>query len=506
MFKLFSSKPKIIDFPENGEWLNTDKPLSLKTNLKGHIIILDFWTYCCINCIHMLSELKSLEEKYKNHQVVFIGIHSAKFTNENNKRNIQSAIDRYEITHPIIIDKNHELWSGYGVTGWPTIVVLDAKGNVIYKQSGEGQKEALDSIIGTALQQAKSEKKLAFIKIDVKQKPTQKKTTLSFPSKLEYTEVFSQFFIVDSGNNRVLATQLEDTKAYLTYQIGSGEAGFEDGPFEKAKFNHPQGIARKREAVYVADTENHAIRLIDLKQKTVKTIAGTGRQAKGSPRRGQGKEVDLNSPWDVLMHQSSLFIAMAGSHQIYKLDLITHTLEPYAGTGEENIRDGQRKTAAFAQPSSLTTDNEFLYVADSETSSIRSIHLQTGEVTTLIGRGLFEFGNKEGKFKEALLQHCLGIHYHEGMLYVADTYNHAIKVMYLNSDKIITLIGVDEHNPKVCMINEGKMTTCNELPLFEPNDIITTKDRLLIADTNNHLIRMYDPKEKRLKNIQIVMR
>ncbi len=504
MFKLFSSKPKIIDFPENAEWLNTDKQLSLRSNLKGHVIVLDFWTYCCINCIHMLAELKNLEEKYKDNQVIFIGIHSSKFTNENNKRNIQSAIERYEITHPVVIDKDHALWSRYEIAGWPTIVVLDTKGNVVYKQSGEGQSQSLDAVIEATLQKEKSEKNLSLLKIDLNQKPLQKKTTLSFPSKIEYSEVFSQLFIVDSNHNRILATQLEDTKSYLVQQIGSGEVGFEDGSFEKAKFNHPQGIARKRDILYIADTGNHTIRLVDLKQKTVKTIAGNGQQARGSPKRGKGLEIALNSPWDVLIHQSSLFIAMAGSHQIYKLDLMTHEIEPYAGTGGEGIKDGLRNTALFAQPSGLDSDGEFLYVADSETSSIRAINFKTGYVSTLIGKGLFEFGNKEGRFEETLLQHCIGIHYNEGLLYIADTYNNSIKGVYLNSDKVIKFIGTDENNPKVCMINEGKMVSCNELPLYEPNDVIVVKNKLFIADTNNHLIRIFDMNKKTLKDLQII--
>jgi len=501
MFKLFQSK-STFDFSKDAEWINS-KPISFSKELKGHIVVLDFWTYCCINCVHMLADIKKLEEKYGYNPVIFIGVHSAKFENEDSTHNIQSAISRYGIKHPVLRDKNRDFWKSFNVSGWPTIIILDTKGKVIYQASGEGQALAIEEVIDTALEKAKRERSLAVVKANIELTQTEQKTVLSFPGKIEYSEVFSQLFIADTNHNRILATQLDGNIAYLSSEIGSGKQGLKDGSFETAEFNHPQGMLRKRDLLYVADTENHAIRVVDLKQKTVKTLAGTGNQSKGSPLKGPCSEMELNSPWDIVQYKNYLFIAMAGSHQIYRLDLLKQEIEPYAGTGEEGLRDGPRRTALFAQPSGLALEEKYLYVADSETSSIRIIDLESETVSTLIGKGLFDFGNKDGKYEEAQLQHPLGVHYEEDMLYIADTYNHAIKMVYLNAGQVSTIIKIKDKDQNVCMIDDNGLKDCHYLPLFEPNDMITIKGNLYIADTNNHLIRMLDMQTRELVTVRI---
>ncbi len=160
--------------------------------------------------------------------------------------------------------------------------------------------------------------------------------------------------------------------------IGSGEEGFVDGEYDKAQFNRPQGMCLDGDTLYVADTENHAIRAVDLKEAQVTTIAGIGTQARSMSApgaSGPAKTTPLVSPWDVIQlpGDKSLYIAMAGPHQIWKLDPSRETISVFAGSGVENITDGTAVSANFAQPSGLATDGENLFVADSEVSGVRVI-------------------------------------------------------------------------------------------------------------------------------------
>lgn len=427
-----------------------------------------------------------LEEDYAGQPVVFIGVHSAKFENENDVNNIQSAVERYEITHPVIVDKDHHIWNAYRVTAWPTIVIIGPDGKIAYKRSGEGQLQDIDVMITALLKR----RDIAAEKISITSSPKETKRVLSFPGKIDYKDGI--LAIADSNHNRILVTELHGTKAKVLYEIGSIAGGLMDGSFANAMFSRPQGVAIADDRIYVADTENHAIRLIDLKRKTVETIAGTGEQSKGEPHKGK-----LNSPWDVLFRNNKLYIAMAGSHQIWEMDTRTRQLVSYAGTSAENIIDGPRHSAFLAQPSGLATDGEFLYFVDSEVSALRRVHFSSGVVETLIGKGLFVFGFADGQFDKALLQHPLGVDYSNGKVYIADTYNHAIREADLRTRTVSALIG--RKTSKICTIGD---TECDYLPLYEPNDVISLGDALLIADTNNHLIRLF--KDGKLSDIEIV--
>ena len=239
--------------------------------------------------------------------------------------------------------------------------------------------------------------------------------------------------------------------------------------------------------LWVADTGNHALREVDLAAATVKTLAGTGRQA------GQGRKTDLNSPWDLALAGEKIFIAMAGSHQIWTYDLKSGRAEPFAGSGREDIRDGPGPEASLAQPSGLAIDGKRLYVADSEVSAVRSVSLETGGVETLIGKGLFDFGDKNGPFEEARLQHPLGVAWHDGKIYVADSYNHRIKILDLKKKKITAFLGTGKAGRK-----DGTNASFNE-----PGGLSVADGKLYIADTNNHLIRVADLKTGRVRTLKL---
>ena len=481
---LVQQRPRVAvpDFPATLEWLNTDKPLSLR-DLRGKVVLLDFWTYCCINCIHVIPDLKKLEAKYPN-ELVVIGVHSAKFVNEKDSDNIREAILRYEIEHPVINDKDLIVWNLYGINSWPSFVLIDPDGKGVGGVSGEGHYTILDNAITQVIKEfgPKINRKPMKFALEKENKP---KSVLSYPGKITADPKTNRLFFTDSNHNRVIVASMGGA---IQEVIGEGEIGLKDGDYETARFFRPQGLTFDpiRNVLYVADTENHAIRMIDLAAKKVTTLAGNGKQARVyPPRGGLGVDTELSSPWDVLIFGNNLYVAMAGSHQLWELDLRTLQVVPYAGSGRENIVDGELKDAALAQPSGLATDGKKLYFADSEVSAVRTADLTpAGSVHTLIGQGLFEFGDKDGPYPAARLQHPIGVAYHDGYVYVADTYNHKIKRVNPQTKELETFIGSGRRG-----MVDGP---AKQASLSEPNGLVFVGDKIYIADTNNHLIRVFD--------------
>jgi len=471
-------------------WFNTDRPLTL-ARLRGKIVLLDFWTYCCINCMHVLPELKMLEAKYAN-QLVVIGVHSAKFPNEGESDNIRQAILRYEIEHPVVNDREFRIWRQYGPRSWPTLVVIDPQGYVVGGISGEGHYDTLDHVISELVIDHRARGTLNEEPLQLTLEKARFPTPLlSFPGKVLADPTQDRLFIADSNHNRILIT----TKNGKVLDVaGVGEIGAADGEFAVATFKHPQGMALDSDVLYVADTENHLLRRLDLKARQVTTIAGTGIQALGQYRRGPARDVALSSPWDLVLEKGILYIAMAGPHQIWAMNLVHGEIGPYAGSSREDRVDGPLMEAALAQPSGLTSDGTNLFVADSEISAIRSVSLDPrGRVSTIVGVALFEFGDIDGQGETVRLQHPLGVSHHNGMLYVADTYNHKIKVIgpYLRSS--VTFLGTGKPG-----FRDG-----DKAEFYEPGGLSIAEGKLYIADTNNHAIRVADLLTKRVSTLQI---
>ncbi|MCC5657535.1 redoxin domain-containing protein [Nostoc sp. XA010] len=471
------------ELPQNYSWLNTDKPLFLK-QFKGRVVILDFWTYCCINCLHILPNLKYLEQKYKDSLTV-IGVHSAKFDNEKETENIRQAILRYDIEHPVVVDSNFRVWEEYAVRAWPTLIIIDPEGYVIGQISGEGNRDTLDELIQKLIQQHQEKGTIDFQELSLTLEKQRQPliTPLAFPGKVLATPI--GLFIADSGHHRLIMSSFDGEILHL---IGTGKSGLTDGAFNEAQFFAPQGMAydAENQILYVADTENHTLRRVDLKRQVVEAIAGTGEQSRNiRPHGGAGLETALNSPWDLVKVGNTLFIAMAGPHQIWEMDLETGIIKTYAGTGAEACIDGSLTESAFAQPSGISTDGNELYIADSEVSSIRGVGIvEPYQVRTVCGSGgLFGFGDVDEQGEDVRLQHCLGVEYAQNFLWVADTYNHKIKLVS-SSGNCQTVLGDGSAG---LQNGQGKNTR-----FFEPSGLSAIASFLYIADTNNHAIRRVD--------------
>jgi thiol-disulfide isomerase/thioredoxin len=470
-------------------WLNTDKPLTLAA-LKGKVVLLDFWTYGCINCIHIIPDLKKLEAKYAR-QLVVIGVHSAKFANEKETENIRRIIVRYEIEHPVYNDADFKVWESYGVRAWPTQVLIDPAGYVIGTISGEGNYEVIDQAVAKAVEDFRKRGelneeplKLSLERAKIGDLP------LAFPGKLVADAKTDRLYIADSNHNRIVVTKLDGT---LVETIGSGTPGATDGPFNKASLYRPQGMALDGDVLYVADTENHLVRKLDFKSRTVQTVAGTGKQSHEYFKQGPALTVALNSPWDLQLLGRTLYIAMAGQHQIWKLDLDKQEVSTFAGSGREARQDGPLLEAGFAQPSGLASDGKRLFVADSESNIIRSIDFASGQVTTLVGGDLFDFGDRDGEGDDVRLQHPLGLFAFNNKVLIADTYNHRIKQLDPETRVVSTSFGS----------GVSGQVDGSSASFYEPGSLSVANGKLYVADTNNHAIRVVDLKSKTTSTLEL---
>ena len=433
-----------------------------------------------------------MEEKYAD-ELVVIGVHSAKFPNEKYADNVLLAAQRYELKHPIVNDAEFEVWKQYACRAWPTLMFVDPEGKVIGKHEGELPYEAFDDLIGRMVAEFDEQGLIDRRDLGLKPEPVEE-SALAFPGKVLADGPGNRLFIADTNHNRIVIADLDGQVQAI---VGNGAEDFADGDYASAAFNHPQGMELVGDTLYVADTENHAIRRVNLAAGTVDTIAGTGEQGHDRRASGPGTQIALSSPWDLTHHDGTLYIAMAGTHQLWRLSLADGTVCPHAGTGGENIDNGPLAQATLAQPSGIVVgkdrgNDDILYFADSETSSVRSagINPVTGRVATLVGIDLFAFGDRDGVEHNVRLQHPIGIEWHEGELFIADTYNHKIKKVLPIMRSVQTVLGsgaMGLHD------GAGKLATFSEpsglsFAVFENG----RQPLLYIADTNNHAIRIAD--------------
>ncbi|MFF5405389.1 NHL domain-containing thioredoxin family protein [Streptomyces misionensis] len=407
-----------------GGWLNTGGHRYTLADLRGRIVVLDFWTFCCVNCLHVLDELRELEDRHRD-TVVVIGVHSPKFAHEADHRAVADAVERYGVTHPVLDDPELATWKQYAVRAWPTLVVIDPEGYVVAQHAGEGHVHAIERLVAEL--EAEHGAKGTLRRGDGPYVPPEPEpTTLRFPGKA--VPLPSGGFLVSDTTRHQLVELAADGETVLR-RFGTGTRGLADGGPRQASFNEPQGLALLDDgSVAVADTVNHALRRLDLATGEVTTLAGTGKQWwRGSPASGPAREVDLSSPWDVAWWRGRVWIAMAGTHQLWAYDPVARTVGVTAGTTNEGLVDGPGAEAWFAQPSGLAATADRLWLADAETSALRWVD-PDGSVHTAVGTGLFDFGYRDGPAEQALFQHPLGVTaLPDGSVAVADTYNHALR-------------------------------------------------------------------------------
>ena len=430
--------------------------------------------------------MRELEHRFADALVV-IGVHTAKFPSERDPEHLRAAVERLEIDHPVINDASFVVWQSYAVRAWPTLMFVDPEGQVIGKHEGEFSLTEMMPIVESMIAEFDAARLINRDSRIASSLPPARKNTLAFPGKVVTDAERDRLVIADTNHNRLLVTTCDGA---IQQVIGSGEAGLRDGRCDEAQFHHPQGLTVDGDTIFVADTDNHAIRRVDLANGVVTTIAGTGELARVYFSGGPALETSLRSPWDVTLTGAVLAIAMAGNHQIWQLPLDGNNPEVrrMIGSGHEGLRDGPIAGAWLAQPGGIALWNEgnALLFADSETSAIRTADLPgrgDGDVTTIIGQDLFEFGDIDGGRDVARLQHALGVAVHpaSGMIYVADTYNNCIKRLDPTTGRIERWLGDGVPGLKDGVGLDSRF--------FEPSGLSVAGDALFIADTNNHAIR-----------------
>jgi thiol-disulfide isomerase/thioredoxin len=475
--------PEAPEFPGGHTWFNVASPLSLE-ELRGKVVLLDFWTSGCINCQQIVPDLDRLEAEFGDALVV-IGVHSGKYDREQEDASVQQSTVRYGLKHPVVNDPDFIIWSLHRANAWPTLVLIDPNGRTLGLRAGEGVYDAFQPVIADVVADFDEADLIDRTPIELDLEAVAiTSAVLSQPSTVLADEVSDRLFIADAGHNRVLISTLSGE---LQSVIGSGTQGSEDGSFDEASFDQPQGFALSPDGntLYIADTRNHLIRAANLLDGTVETIAGTGERSFARPSDNTpATETALASPWGLILDDDVLYIAMAGVHQLWTMDIATNQLAVFAGSGREGIDDGPRLQATLAQPSGLTTDGTNLYWTDPESSAIRSVPIQgDGDVTTLVGTGLFDFGDRDGVGTDALLEHPQGIGFVDGTLFVADTYNHKLRTVDPTTTVVVTIAGGDEAG-----FADGRGI---DSLLNEPNGISRAGDLLYFADANNHVVRTW---------------
>ncbi len=472
------SDVKKLSVSEDKKWLNVSRPLEI-SDFKDRLILLDFWTYSCVSCIQNLPEIKKLEEQFGT-KLTVIGVHSGQFANEKDLVAIKKAVIRYDISHPVIDDSDLKIWNSFEVKALPTLVLINPRGNII-KTYVEEDLENIKSDIKRFISKYKFQINREPLPI-LPEKFNTIGNVLSFPTKLEYASDFSYksrhlpaILISNSGQNNIVVSSISGE---MVLKIGSGKKGFEDGSFDVASFNSPQGMAYRSGKLYVADFGNHALREIDFKDGMVRTLIGSGIRGDIISEDVDAKDVNLASPTDVEFFKNELAISNSGTHQILSYNIKNNMVSAIAGNGSKGVADGKYPENSLAQTSDMSAFGKKLYFVDASSSSLRALN-ENGEVETLLGGNLSKSGHENGSKNNALLQHPLGVLADDTGVYISDSYNHKIRKYDFSSKQIRDLVGK----------RRGDKIGSSAISEFdEPEGMIAILDRFYLADSNNNRI------------------
>ena len=445
------------------QWLNADRQ-SVAAQ-QGHVLALVFWNAASAYCHNLLDELMRLQARYPVALSV-LGIHQPKFDSELDGRLVLKTANRLGLTFPVANDRSWSTWQHYGIQSWPSVALVDTRGRLRELFTGDDQAPRLE----TAIQGLIDEVGVALVQADPPRRlGTEPRLPLAFPSGLAVGE--NHLYVADTGHHRILECT---HSGRVLREFGTGHGDLVDGAPEDAAFRLPRGLCLVRESLYVADTGNHALRRIRLLDGVVETLAGTGRP--GTPREGSGKasELPMNQPWDVVGNLDRIYIAMAGANQVWEFELGQARLKLTAGSGELGIADGPARSAMFAHPAALVQVQQMLYVADAATSAVRAVQTGQGQVQTLVGQGLYEFGDEDGQRREARLQYPLAIALDPAspVLWIADSYNGSLRRLRLGGGDV--------------------STHALPQPLEQPAALATAPGSLWIANSGAHEVLRYD--------------
>ncbi|MGB6036703.1 MAG: hypothetical protein WBG42_10590 [Cryomorphaceae bacterium] len=475
--------------PEN--WINAAMS-KMETEHYGKFTIVHFGTFDNFMSTADMEDLSLLQKEYPNIRVL-ISL-NPKFGYPTAEEDILSELEKRQIPLPVYIDRDFELWECMKVEFWPTTMFFGPQGSLVEAHEGRLNLEELRMSMPEVINRLRPF-------IDKNPEPFygmppgrwKKRTVLEYPAGLAVNERESMIFVSDQLGDRILGLTLDGN---IMYCIGNGEKGFKDGALEQATFNGPRGMAMDSEnfILYIADTDNHAVRKVDLINDEVTTIMGTGMTPRRMPKKIVGMNSLINAPTDLLLDGNDLYISMQGSNQIWKMDLRTGVAEPIAGSESFGFTNGEALSSDLAAPSGLSADpSGALFFTDAQASALR--YVDDGKVETSVGEGIFTFGYADGKKDDVKLRYPNGIVSYDEKIYLADTYNHCIRVIEPFKQRSETVSG----NHSIAGYRNGFT------PLFnQPMDVAMLGKTLIIADAGNGALRTLNLESGEVGSIPLI--
>lgn len=483
--------------------LNTPRSLT-KDELKGRILLLNFWNYGDVSCLQLLPGIAKIKGAFGN-DVTVIGIHTPLSGHEGDYAALRRAVMRYGIDYPVVNDAEAVVRKAFHVKVWPAFALIDPQGKARTYEGIEGFEELKLDVAALARQyHGKLPREYLGLRPESEQEDYR---LLNSPGKIAYVPNYrgnAALLVADSGHDRVL---IVDTGGKVLEVIGSGKEGSNDGSYADARFDNPQGVLVKDDTVYIADTGNHLLRAVNLTEKKVRTLAGN--TTVGNALRKEkvpALSVGMASPWDITFwpDMQHIAIAVAGLNQLWSYDIEAQTVSVLAGSGDKGMQDGEALQAKMAQPSGLSAMDDRLYVVDATSNSLRV--LEKGQMKTLIGSGLTQDGFADGLKDKALMQHPLAVLATKDGVLVADSYNHALRRYDVQRAVLERYIGSGV---------SGHVDGRQEQALFsQPSGLAAGEGMLYVADTNNQAVRAVNlaknevvslnmKEEPRVDNIQL---
>ncbi|MBD9367954.1 redoxin domain-containing protein [Xanthomonas sp. XNM01] len=454
-------------------WLNA--PATTLHDLRGRPVVLAFVNAASTWCAQRLTELSQWQARNPG-RVQVLAVQVPRFDSERVPQRALKLLRRSGVRFPVLLDADWAAWQRYGIDAWPTVLLIDAQGREQARIVGlgndlerqlialcEGLPRPLDEDLSSAETHAEP------------------RLPLLFPGGIAASG--DRLYVADSGHHRVLEC---NHHGRVLRQFGMGTADFIDGPGDHAAFNRPLGLALEREALYVADAGNHALRRINLGTGQVDTLCGNGRA--GDPVEGAvaaDARGPLSHPLALAVASNHVYIAMAGDNRIWSYDLGRNELVLRAGTGQLDLRDGNARMAAFAQPVGVAAVQQVLYVCDALGSAVRSLQLRTDLVQTLVGQGFWDFGDEDGPRSVARLQHpqAIALSADAPLLWIADSGNGGLRTLRLGGGELGTVaLPRRLHGPSALAIAAGSVW---------------------IAETDAHGILRYDIASGSLEDVSI---
>lgn len=448
------------DFPYDFRWVQSPQPLSLFDDLQGFVVLVHFWTSSNVHCHHVFNTLAYLEQRFAERAFTCVGVHTGKFSAERDGDHVEAMARRFGLRHPIVVDEAGEIWKSFESRGWPFVALLNGTGGIAFRGAGEPDRERLVDAIEFLLDEAAAEGIEPYVDPPrAEPESLDGLEGLRFPTAVDCGGEDGLVWVVDSGRHRIVGMA---PSGDVECVVGSGEPGAADGAFDVATFFQPQSILVDGDTIWVADAGNHLIRRIDRQEGRVDTVLGTNRPVVDGHGGGSGPAQPINSPWGLALVEDRLFVSMAGSHQIWVVQTETMTALPFVGAGHAGCLDGPVYEAVLAQPAALARQGERIAFVDSDSSSLRVLGADSGEVESLVSGGLFKWGDADGDAPR--LQFPRGLTWYGQSLLIADTFNDRIR-----------------------RYEDGKLTTL-PIDVHRPEGLTWVGEDLYVADTGNHRV------------------